>query len=135
MTTEEEYREIDLQLGEALSMLKASQAICPVAEAVREKIKGRALVGQEKYGVDMMRSDLDLHDWLRLAQEEAMDLAVYLERIQIILKKEPKRLWVGLTNEEVRKCYAHVESVTVSEAVILMSVVRITQAMLKGKNS
>ena len=46
-----------------------------------------------------------------------------------------KREWVGLTNEEVRKCYAHVESVTVSEAVILMSVVRITQAMLKGKNS
>ena len=90
MTTEDEYREIDLQLGEALSMLKASQAICPVAEAVREKIKGRALVGQEKYGVDMMREDLNLHDWLRLAQEEAMDLAVYLERIQIILKKEIK---------------------------------------------
>jgi hypothetical protein len=47
----------------------------------------------------------------------------------------PKRLWVKLTDEEVRECYAHVESVTVSEAVILMSVVRITQAKLKEKNT
>ena len=47
----------------------------------------------------------------------------------------PQSEWVGLTEEEVRGCYAHVEGVTVSEAVILMSVVRITQAMLKGKNS
>jgi hypothetical protein len=47
----------------------------------------------------------------------------------------PKRPWVGLTEEEVRECYAHVDGVTVSEAVILMSVVRITQAKLKGKNT
>ena len=52
-----------------------------------------------------------------------------------LYKSPPKRLWVGLTEEEVRECYAHVEGVTVSEAVILMSVVRITQAKLKGKNS
>ena len=90
MATEEEYRELDLQLGAAMAeiaALKASQAICPVAEAVREKIKGRARVGHDKYGVTMMRSDLDLQDWRRLAQEEVMDLAVYLERIQIMLKE------------------------------------------------
>ena len=52
-----------------------------------------------------------------------------------LYKSPPKRLWVKLTDEEVRECYAHVESVTVSEAVILMSVVRITQAMLKDKNT
>jgi hypothetical protein len=52
-----------------------------------------------------------------------------------LYKSPPKRLWVGLTEEEVRECYAHVEGVTVSEAVILMSVVRITQAKLKGKNT
>ena len=45
----------------------------------------------------------------------------------------PQSEWVGLTDEEVRECYAHVEGVTVSEAVILMSVVRITQAKLKEK--
>ena len=64
------------------------EAMCPVAEAVREKIKLRAKVGHEKYGVTMMRTDLDLQDWLRLAQEEVMDLAVYLERIQIMLKEK-----------------------------------------------
>lgn len=47
----------------------------------------------------------------------------------------PKREWVGLTDEEVRECYAHVEGVTVSEAVILMGVVRATQAKLKEKNA
>ena len=49
--------------------------------------------------------------------------------------REERREWVGLTDEEVRECYAHVEGVTVSEAVILMSVVRTTQAKLKEKNT
>jgi hypothetical protein len=51
-----------------------------------------------------------------------------------LYKESPKREWVGLTDEEVRECYAHIEGVTVSEAVILMSVVRATQAKLKEKN-
>jgi hypothetical protein len=46
-----------------------------------------------------------------------------------------QREWVGLTDEEVRECYGHVEGVTVSESVILMSVVRTTQAALKEKNT
>jgi hypothetical protein len=46
-----------------------------------------------------------------------------------------QREWVKLTDEEVRECYAHVKGVTVSEAVTLTSVVRITQAKLKGKNT
>ena len=48
-------------------------------------------------------------------------------------KLKEKNAW--LTEEEVRECYAHVEGVTVSEAVILMSVVRATQAKLKEKNT
>ena len=63
------------------------KAICPVTEAVRQKLKQRAQVGFAKYGVTMMRDDQDLADWLRLAQEEAMDFCVYLERIQIMLKE------------------------------------------------
>jgi len=47
----------------------------------------------------------------------------------------PQRPWVGLTDEEIRECFAHVEGVTVSEAVILISVVRTTQASLKEKNT
>lgn len=37
--------------------------------------------GIAKYGHTMLRSDLSKIDWLRHAQEEAMDLAIYLERL------------------------------------------------------
>ena len=97
MAAEEEFRELDLQLGEAMreiAALKAAliatqerSATCEVVNAVREKLRNRADVGLQKYGVSMMRTDLDLEDWLRLAQEEVMDMAVYLERIQIMLKE------------------------------------------------
>jgi len=50
-------------------------------EAVREKLKTRAAFGLLKYGVTTERMDLTHIDWLRHAQEEAMDLAVYLERV------------------------------------------------------
>tara|TARA_R110002072_G_scaffold263768_1_gene422502 strand:- start:184 stop:393 length:210 start_codon:yes stop_codon:yes gene_type:complete len=45
------------------------------------KITQRAQVGKEKYGTTMDRKDLTKLQWLRHAQEEAMDLAVYLEKI------------------------------------------------------
>jgi hypothetical protein len=34
-----------------------------------------------KYGTDMMRKDLTTLQWLKHAQEEAMDMCVYLERL------------------------------------------------------
>jgi len=45
------------------------------------KITQRAQIGKEKYGTTMDRKDLTKLQWLRHAQEEAMDLAVYLEKI------------------------------------------------------
>ena len=45
------------------------------------KITQRAQVGKEKYGTTMDRKDLTKPQWLKHAQEEAMDLAVYLEKI------------------------------------------------------
>jgi len=45
------------------------------------KITQRAQVGKEKYGTTMDRKDLTKLEWLKHAQEEAMDLAVYLEKI------------------------------------------------------
>lgn len=53
----------------------------PNVEAVRMKLRERAAIGLAKYGTDTTRSDLSELDWLRHAQEEAMDLAVYLERL------------------------------------------------------
>jgi len=52
-----------------------------VEDAVAAKLLKRAEVGLAKYGVNMERTDLSCLDWLIHAQEEAMDLAVYLERI------------------------------------------------------
>jgi len=48
-------------------------------ESVREKFKQRAEVGARKYGTTLERTDLTSLDWLLHAQEEAMDLTLYLE--------------------------------------------------------
>tara|TARA_R100001015_G_C4573765_1_gene131395 strand:+ start:185 stop:490 length:306 start_codon:yes stop_codon:yes gene_type:complete len=52
-----------------------------IEDSVAKKIQERAEVGKNKYGVTMERTDLNNIEWLIHAQEEAMDLAVYLERI------------------------------------------------------
>jgi len=57
-------------------------------EAVREMLLSRSVVGLNKYGVTTERDDLSKLDWLKNAQEEALDLAVYLETlIQLEVKK------------------------------------------------
>ena len=52
-----------------------------VENTVIRKIMERALVGERKYGTTMERQDLTRMEWLVHAQEEAMDLCVYLERL------------------------------------------------------
>ena len=52
------------------------------------KILDRAEVGEKKYGTTMDRTDLSTADWIKHAQEEAMDLAVYLEKVLELLTKE-----------------------------------------------
>lgn len=50
-------------------------------ENVRGKLAERAALGLKKYGVTTERTDLTTLDWLNHAQQEAMDLCVYLERL------------------------------------------------------
>lgn len=57
-----------------------------IEEAVIAKIRDRRERGRAKYGCTMDRGDLSRGDWLRHAQEEAMDLAIYLERL---IREEP----------------------------------------------
>ena len=64
-----------------------SKAVCPFVENVRTKLRVRANHGMKKYGVTMERTDIDLEQWLTLAQEEAMDLSIYIERIKHELKE------------------------------------------------
>jgi len=58
-----------------------------INEAVREKIKRRAQVGAKKYGVTILRDDIDLEGWLIHLQEELMDASVYIERTLYELRK------------------------------------------------
>ena len=51
-----------------------------VEESVIAKIRQRRDLGRKKYGVSMERTDLSVPQWLQHAQEEAMDLAIYLEK-------------------------------------------------------
>lgn len=54
-------------------------------KSVRDKLRDRERAGLRKYGVTTERTDLSTLDWLRHAQAEAMDLAVYLE---VLIQKE-----------------------------------------------
>jgi hypothetical protein len=58
-------------------------------DAVCEKIQQRAKFGLDKYGVSLERTDLNELDWLIHAQEEAMDLANYLE---VIIQRKIKTM-------------------------------------------
>lgn len=60
-----------------------------IERSVCNKILERAEVGKSKYGVTMEREDLSRLEWLVHAQEEAMDLAIYLQKIiEVINTKE-----------------------------------------------
>jgi hypothetical protein len=54
---------------------------CPTAAAVARKIADRADVGLVKYGTTLAGAGLSRRELLVHAQEEAMDMAVYLQRL------------------------------------------------------
>lgn len=53
-----------------------------IVESVINQYKQRSELGIKKYGVTLDRTDLSLLDWIKHAQEEAMDLTLYLEKIK-----------------------------------------------------
>tara|TARA_R110002072_G_scaffold177147_4_gene332981 strand:- start:303 stop:491 length:189 start_codon:yes stop_codon:yes gene_type:complete len=59
-----------------------------IEDEVCEKIQQRAQVGLAKYGVSMEDEKLSRLKWLIHAQEEAMDLAVYLQKLIEMEMKE-----------------------------------------------
>ena len=52
-----------------------------IEEQVCEKIQKRAIIGLTKYGVTLADDTLSVQELLIHAQEEAMDLAIYIETI------------------------------------------------------
>ena len=61
-----------------------------IEERVIQRIRQRAEAGRAKYNTTMERTDLTRLEWLHHAQQEAMDLAVYLERL---MQYEERREW------------------------------------------
>lgn len=57
-----------------------------IVEAVIGQLNSRSEVGINKYGVTLDRTDLSTLEWIQHAQEEAMDLCLYLEKIKEELK-------------------------------------------------
>tara|TARA_R110000868_G_scaffold361081_2_gene623088 strand:+ start:185 stop:385 length:201 start_codon:yes stop_codon:yes gene_type:complete len=58
-----------------------------IVESVINSFLTRSAIGIEKYGTTLNRTDLSSLDWINHAQEEAMDLILYLEKIKVELSK------------------------------------------------
>lgn len=58
-----------------------------IEDIVIKKIEARAKLGESKYNTTMERTDLSRKAWLIHAQEEALDLAIYLQKC-IMLEEE-----------------------------------------------
>lgn len=56
-----------------------------IVNSVINKFIERSKLGKEKYGTDLDRTDLSLHDWILHAQEEHMDAILYLEKIKKLI--------------------------------------------------
>ena len=59
-----------------------------IEDEVCKKMQARSDVGKTKYGVTMETAPLSRLQWLIHAQEEAMDLAVYLQKLIEMEKEE-----------------------------------------------
>jgi len=53
-----------------------------IVESVIEQFKQRSEVGINKYNKTLDRDDLTHLEWLQHAQEEAMDMILYLEKLK-----------------------------------------------------
>lgn len=60
----------------------AEQEPDPVTETIAERVRSRSDEGMRKYKTSMLREDLTTTEWIDHAIEEALDLAVYLERLK-----------------------------------------------------
>ena len=52
-----------------------------ITPALQAELQARAAVGMKKYGVSVSDRPLSRLEWLQHAKEEALDLAVYLQRL------------------------------------------------------
>ena len=53
-----------------------------IVESVIKQFKQRSELGKVKYGITLDRTDLTRLEWLNHAQQEAMDMILYLEKLK-----------------------------------------------------
>lgn len=56
----------------------------PIVDSVVEQFKERSKVGIQKYGTTLERDDLSPAEWIKEAQQEAMDFCLYLEKLKTL---------------------------------------------------
>lgn len=59
-----------------------------IEDIVIKKIEARAEIGERKYNTTMERVDLTRKAWLIHAQEESLDLAIYLQKLIMLEEDE-----------------------------------------------
>jgi hypothetical protein len=94
MTREEVFinqKEYDLKTNQLIKSMKVKDTMSEwidtqvkdsVVQSVINKFKQRSEVGIKKYNTTLDREDLTKQDWIQHAQEEAMDLILYLEKLK-----------------------------------------------------
>jgi hypothetical protein len=70
------------QVKDTMSEWIDTQVQDSVVQSVINKFKQRSEVGIKKYNTTLDRDDLKKQDWIEHAQEEAMDLILYLEKLK-----------------------------------------------------
>ena len=71
-----------MKIKDTMSEWIDTQVQDSVVQSVINKFKQRSEVGIKKYNTTLDREDLTKQDWIQHAQEEAMDLILYLEKLK-----------------------------------------------------
>ncbi len=72
----------DPKVKDTMSQWIEAQVQDSVVQSVINKFKQRSEVGIKKYNTTLDREDLTDKEWINHAQEEAMDLILYLEKLK-----------------------------------------------------
>jgi hypothetical protein len=75
-------KKIEMKVKDTMSQWIETQIQDSVVQSVINKFKQRSEVGIQKYNTTLDREDLTRQDWINHAQEEAMDLILYLEKLK-----------------------------------------------------
>jgi hypothetical protein len=78
-------QKIDFNASNTRTVLKADS----IVDSIVDKFIDRSRVGKKKYGVTLDREDFSLYDWCEHSIQEAMDLILYLKKVQKMI--DPKR--------------------------------------------